>query len=37
MFECDLVQLAPYMLGMLLLILWVVKLGEIGLWDVGEL
>jgi len=28
MFEFDLVQLAPYMFGMLLVILWVVKLDE---------
>jgi len=37
-FECENVQLAYYMLGLLLLILWMVKLGEYGLWgDVVEL
>jgi len=34
MFKCDLVQLASYMLGMLLLILWVVKLDEYELREV---
>ena len=38
MFECENVQLFYYMLGLLLLILWMVKLGEYGLWgDVVEL